>query len=76
MKRLLCACMLMVVSMGGLHAQHITDDRFAVEMADLWDNWYVQVGLDMSLQNPCGYNFAKVFPNEKQLLGIYKDTFA
>lgn len=29
------------------------------------DNWFVQAGLDMSLQNPYGYNFANVFPNGK-----------
>lgn len=36
-----------------------------VQLAGVWDNWYGQLGLDMSLQNPCGYNFAKVFPNGK-----------
>ena len=30
-----------------------------------WDNWFVQVDLDMSLQNPYGYDFSKVFPNGK-----------
>lgn len=29
------------------------------------DNWYAQVGLDISLQNPYGYDFSKVFPNGK-----------
>lgn len=29
------------------------------------NDWYVQMGLDMSLQNPYGYNFAHVFPNGK-----------
>ena len=28
-----------------------------------WKNWYVQAGLDMTLQNPYGYDFSKVFPN-------------
>lgn len=28
-----------------------------------WDNWFSQVGLGMSLQNPYGSNFANVFPN-------------
>lgn len=32
---------------------------------DFWNNWYVQVGLDMSLQNPYGYKFSDVFPNGK-----------
>ena len=30
-----------------------------------WDNWFLQVDLDMSLQNPYGYDFSKVFPNGK-----------
>lgn len=30
-----------------------------------WDNWFVQAGLGMSLQNPYGTNFANVFPNGK-----------
>ena len=30
-----------------------------------WHNWFVQVDLDMSLQNPYGYDFSKVFPNGK-----------
>ncbi len=28
-----------------------------------WDNWFVQTGLGMSLQNPYGTNFSNVFPN-------------
>ena len=31
----------------------------------IWDNWCGQVGVDMSLQNPYGCNFAHVFPNGK-----------
>ena len=30
-----------------------------------WSNWFVQADLDMTLQNPYGYNFANVFPNGK-----------
>ena len=31
-----------------------------------WSNWYVQFGLDMSLQNPYGHDFfSGVFPNGK-----------
>ena len=30
-----------------------------------WKHWFVQMGLDMTLQNPYGYNFADVFPNGK-----------
>ena len=37
-----------------------------VVVADgIWKNWFVQMGLDMTLQNPYGYNFSKVFPNGK-----------
>ena len=39
--------------------------KYAARLADVWDNWYAQVGLDMSLQNPYGYDFSKVFPNGK-----------
>lgn len=30
-----------------------------------WNGWYVQAGLDMSLQNPYGCNFSDVFPHGK-----------
>lgn len=30
-----------------------------------WKDWFVQAGLDMSLQNPYGYNWSGVFPNGK-----------
>ena len=30
-----------------------------------WENWYVQMGLDMQLHNPYGCDFSKVFPNGK-----------
>lgn len=37
-----------------------------VVVADgFWGNWFGQVGLDMTLQNPYGYNFSRVFPNGK-----------
>ena len=37
-----------------------------VVVADgFWRNWFVQMGLDMTLQNPYGYDFSKVFPNGK-----------
>lgn len=67
MKKYVVAWVLMMASTMTLYAQPMAkgEERYAVAMADLWDNWYVQVGLDMSLQNPCGYNFAKVFPNGK-----------
>lgn len=40
--------------------------RENVVVADgFWKDWYVQMGLDMTLQNPYGYDFSKVFPNGK-----------
>ena len=35
----------------------------AVATNSLWDNWFVQTGLCLSLQNPYGTNFIHVFPN-------------
>ena len=40
-------------------------DSSAVVTNSFWDNWYAQVGVDMTLQNPYGCNFANVFPNGK-----------
>lgn len=42
-------------------------DGFATEnvvVADgFWKNWFLQADLDMTLQNPYGYDFKDVFPN-------------
>ena len=38
------------------------DERAGVLTNGIWDNWFVQVGLDMSLMNPYGCNFSKVIP--------------
>ena len=35
----------------------------AVATNSLWENWFVQTGLCLSLQNPYGTNFIHVFPN-------------
>ena len=35
----------------------------AVVVNSFWDNWFAQIGLGMSLQNPYGTNFSNVFPN-------------
>ena len=46
----------------------VTDGKATenVVVADgFWKNWFVQMGLDMTLQNPYGYDFSKVFPNGK-----------
>ncbi len=37
-----------------------------VVVADgFWKHWFLQMDLDMSLQNPYGYDFSEVFPNGK-----------
>lgn len=42
-----------------------TDNAGAVKTNSFWSDWFVQMDLDMSLQNPYGYNFSHVFPNGK-----------
>ena len=39
-----------------------TDNNGHVLTNGIWDNWFVQAGLDMSLMNPYGCNFGKVIP--------------
>ncbi len=41
------------------------EESGTVRTGGFWDDWFVQMDLDMSLQNPYGYNFSKVFPNGK-----------
>lgn len=40
-------------------------NEHSVTTNGFWHNWFVQIGADMSLQNPYGCNFSKVFPNGK-----------
>lgn len=40
-------------------------EKFTVITNPFWSGWYVQVGMDMSLQNPYDHDFSKVFPNGK-----------
>lgn len=41
----------------------VTEDAHKGVMTNgIWDNWFVQAGLDMSLMNPYGCNFSKVIP--------------
>ncbi len=40
-----------------------TTESTSVVTNSFWDNWYVQLGMDMWLQNPYGSDFSKVFPN-------------
>ncbi len=50
-----------------MHAQVFEpgEESRTVRTGGFWDNWFVQMDLDMSLQNPYGCDFSKVFPNGK-----------
>ena len=43
----------------------LAEEPRTVRTEGFWENWFVQMGLDMTLQNPYGYDFSKVFPNGK-----------
>lgn len=56
-------------------SKSVKHDDKAVVVNSFWDNWFVQAGIGMSLQNPYGTNFANVFPNGNTLginLGLGK----
>lgn len=42
-----------------------TEEPNTVWTKGFWSNWFFQADLDMTLQNPYGYNFSHVFPNGK-----------
>jgi hypothetical protein len=42
--------------------QHTSPHDSRVMTNGIWDNWFVQAGLDMSLMNPYGCDFSKVIP--------------
>ena len=68
MRKFLIALITALLTAGFAQAQTETAERpakFAVANTSFWSNWYVQIGLDMSLQNPYKYDFSKVFPNGK-----------
>ena len=46
-------------------AQVFETENGEVRTGGFWEDWFVQMGLDMTLQNPYGYDFSKVFPNGK-----------
>ena len=45
------------------------DKQGTVATNSFWSNWFIQADLDMSLQNPYGYDFRDVFPNGKSFGG-------
>ena len=50
-----------LVSSKEAKARHHSNDT-GVLTNGIWDNWFVQVGMDLSLLNPYGCNFSKVIP--------------
>ena len=50
------------VELGPTLSQKNGNSVKAVLTNGIWDNWFVQAGLDMSLMNPYGCNFSKVIP--------------
>lgn len=53
-----------LVSVGAARGEDKKTDEFILN--SFWSNWYVEFGLDMSLQNPYGHDFfGGVFPNGK-----------
>ena len=75
MKKILMILMLALGAVGARGQVFETDSCYQtpgglatenVVVADgFWHDWFGQVGLDMTLQNPYGYNFSNVFPNGK-----------
>ena len=42
--------------------ENVENEQRHVMTNGVWDNWFVQAGLDMSLLNPYGCDFSKVIP--------------
>ena len=55
---------LFIYIIGGVTLATAQDKQQTVT-GSIWGNWFVQAGLDMTLQNPYGCNFSQVFPNGK-----------
>ena len=52
---------LFIYIIGGVTLATAQDKQQTVT-GSIWGNWFVQAGLDMTLQNPYGCNFSQVFP--------------
>ena len=55
---------LFIFILGGVKLATAQDKQQTVT-GSIWGNWFVQAGLDMTLQNPYGCNFSQVFPKGK-----------
>ena len=66
-KKLIIIITLLILPYKAVMGQsfEMTDKEGSVKTNSFWSDWFVQMDLDMSLQNPYGYNFSHVFPNGK-----------
>ena len=55
---------LFIYIIGGVTLATAQDKQQTVT-GSIWGNWFVEAGLDMTLQNPYGCNFSQVFPKGK-----------
>ena len=63
MKRVIGLMLAGMMSLGSSAAD--TDEGYVID--SFWTNWYLEAGLDMSLQNPYGHDFfGGVFPMERR----------
>lgn len=67
MKKIVIALLFTLSALSVSSAQKLADEPSddAVVIGSFWNNWYVQAGLDMTLQNPYKHDFSKVFPKGK-----------
>lgn len=67
MKRILVLLTIMISCATSMFAQNNTNvsANDVVICNSFGDNWFVQAGIDMTLQNPYKHNFAEVFPKGK-----------
>jgi len=67
MRRIVIFVVSLIVGVGASSGQEVNPapDSAAVVTSSFWDNWFVQMGVDMSLQNPYGCDFTHTFPKGK-----------
>ena len=67
MKKILIGLVMYCACLGTMEAQtwKRVNEENRVVIGSFWDNWFVQAGLDMSLQLPYGKDWAQVFPKGK-----------
>ena len=67
MKKFILGLAILGFACGAANAQTQieTPSKYTVATNSFWSNWFIQVGVDMSLQNPYGEDFSDVFPKGK-----------